>query len=101
MVLPQWESSGGASNDVKNDWRKFKDAVKVHEETHKDIAINHSDMLVQEINNLGYYKTAPEFSEAISNIYNNIQAKHKESQYSFDVVDTPKVNVLKKELCVN
>ncbi len=98
LTVPQWESSGGASDDTKNDWRRFKNAVKEHEDTHQRILVEKASKLVSTYNNLGYYPTEAELNSAVERFYSTVSEELKDAQNNFDENFEPE---LLKHFCQN
>lgn len=86
ITVPQWESSGGASDNTKEAWRIFKNAVYSHEREHRDILIEYANRLVNEYNNLGYYSSDAAVRAALKSIYNSIYNQMNDAQNKFDDV---------------
>jgi predicted secreted Zn-dependent protease len=84
ITVPQWTSSGGASDDTKNDWRAFKNSVKAHEEGHQSILIDYAKGLTTAYNNFGYYPTAEELDSALMNSYYSLFKQMKSAQKDYD-----------------
>ncbi|MFC1625216.1 DUF922 domain-containing protein, partial [Patescibacteria group bacterium] len=86
ITVPQWESSGGASDNTKEDWRRFKNAVYSHEREHRDILIDYANRLVNEYNNLGYYSSDTILRSEIQSTYDSIYNQMRDTQSKFDDV---------------
>ena len=84
ITVPQWTSSGGASDDTKNDWRVFKNSVKAHEEKHQSILVDYANRLTTTFNNFSYYPTEEELNSAIINAYNSLYKQMKNAQKDYD-----------------
>ncbi len=84
IMLPKWESSGGASEGTKSDWRAFKNAVESHERQHYEIVVKYAKKLVEEYNNMAYYTTRAEAEKRIQDIYYDIHKQMQKEQKKFD-----------------
>jgi len=84
ITVPQWTSSGGASDDTKNDWRRFKDAVVAHENEHQSILVENATEFVNTLNNLGYYPTETALNVAVEGLYDAAYKQLREEQENFD-----------------
>ncbi|KKS76846.1 MAG: hypothetical protein UV49_C0004G0021 [candidate division WWE3 bacterium GW2011_GWA2_42_9] len=84
ITVPQWTSSGGASEDTKNDWRRFKDAVVAHENEHQRILVKNATEFVNTLNNLGDYPTETALNSEVESLYADAFNKLREEQESFD-----------------
>lgn len=91
IVLPQWRSSGGASDSTKTAWRKFKNAVQDHEQGHQKILENNATRFMQALNNLGYYKNKGDVEKAVADIYRDTIATHNAEQDRYDDVATKNI----------
>lgn len=84
ITVPQWASSGGASDDTINDWRRFKDSVVAHENGHQSILVENATEFVNILNNLGYYSTENALHAAIEGLYGSAYKQLREEQENFD-----------------
>ena len=84
ITVPQWESSAGASDDTKNDWRVFKNSVVEHEDSHQEILEKYATTLVSEFNKLPYYGTQAEIDSAVSAAYDKIMKEMDTAQEYYD-----------------
>ena len=84
ITVPQWTSSEGASDDTKNDWRRFKNEVRDHENKHQEILVENASEFVMTLNNLGYYQSESALNSAIESLYNAAYKKLMEKQDNFD-----------------
>lgn len=84
ITVPQWSSSGGASDSTKEAWRNFKNKVSAHERQHRDILMDYATRLITAYNNLGYYPAENSTKTALDSIFNDIYSQMTKAQKDFD-----------------
>jgi predicted secreted Zn-dependent protease len=84
IYVPQWRSSGGASEGTKKDWRDFKEHVEDHENYHQQVLEKYAWKLLETMNNFGYYPSRDALESALTSKYDNYYDQLDKENEDFD-----------------
>lgn len=84
FTYPQWNVNNEVSSDLKDKWAKFVDALKLHENRHKEHAVNGGKQIREILNSLQGYSTCQELDNVVNQKGQDMLSKIRENDRAYD-----------------
>ena len=84
-TLPQWEKSDGSSKAVVDEWKRYIDAVVVHEEGHTQLAMDAAKEMLELVQSQNWKAgTKEQLIAKVDKACQNIIDKYRELEIQYD-----------------
>lgn len=84
FVLPQWDVSPTAPQDLVDKWAEYSAALQVHEDGHKEIATEAGREILDAMNALPAYSSCRELEQAADAVGEGILERYRQREERYD-----------------
>lgn len=84
IVMPKWVNYSSASEELKQQWDKYYNALLDHENGHKEFGLNAANEIDREIKKVNSKRSCTELENDINRIGDNIIARYNSIEKEYD-----------------